>query len=580
MTIHLRQSRRRVRIPSKFGDTICKLNNKNKDQLEENCEQLLSYSSINGSEEFGGNSRVCEDEVEMKSYSNRNKRIEEGEISMGSNDDKMKHNKQFGENDQPINKPMNVSPVPMQVNVQCDTVKTWIGNGDNKNYAEKVTNMLNEDDKLKLIPTVLNENGQEYVIFDDEIVKEGSKKWEFSACGYFVGFKMSIQELRYNLYRMWSKFGLKHVLNNGNGVFVFKFDNKQGLQSVIESGSWIVNNKPMVVQKWDPSVILDRNEPNTLPLWIKLMNPPLEAWSNVGLSALASGIGNPLIMDAMTTRMCNQGIGSFGYARILVEAKADKGLENHIEILYRGKDTSEQMIKKVKVEYDWKPPLCPCCKVFGHTDSNCPKSSKMIDTNNDNGKDTEGFVKVGRRKETVIEGKRKVQYNKWGNRVGFQKFEYRQKNKTDNGNDEGKKKTKEGQDNYNTPKQTQRKSWTVDDNVIKDVRNTANKFIVLQDLEKSIKISKKDKDEVEKYVLMELQPSSAATNKWSKEMKEYFKEKRKIQYEKKKNAVEDKCDEIEIELDEKDVVIDRSRIADFMTTNEVSSMGNDSLSKV
>ncbi|GJT82248.1 RNA-directed DNA polymerase, eukaryota [Tanacetum coccineum] len=79
-------------------------------------------------------------------------------------------------------------------------------------------------------------SSNEFLIFDDELVMEGSKKWEMSACGYFVGYRMYMQELNYHLYRMWKKFGLKHTLNNGNAIFVFKFNNSQGLQIVIESG--------------------------------------------------------------------------------------------------------------------------------------------------------------------------------------------------------------------------------------------------------------------------------------------------------------------------------------------------------
>ena len=127
------------------------------------------------------------------------------------------------------------------------TLKTCIDNCDNHSYADNVSKAEEVmDNKLNLIPTVIND-GHEYVIFDKELVKEGSKKWELFSCGYFVGYRMLIQELRYHLYRMWSKFGLKHILNNGNGMFVF--DNEQGLQNVIESGPWIVNNKSMVVQK-------------------------------------------------------------------------------------------------------------------------------------------------------------------------------------------------------------------------------------------------------------------------------------------------------------------------------------------
>ncbi|GKB55579.1 RNA-directed DNA polymerase, eukaryota, reverse transcriptase zinc-binding domain protein [Tanacetum coccineum] len=103
-----------------------------------------------------------------------------------------------------------------------------------KSYVEKLLNNKETvDNKLCHIPS-----GQEFVIFDEELVKEGSKKWELSACGYFVGYRMSMQELSYHLYRMWGKFGLKHILNNGNGIFAFKFNNAQGLQAVIESGPY------------------------------------------------------------------------------------------------------------------------------------------------------------------------------------------------------------------------------------------------------------------------------------------------------------------------------------------------------
>nr|GEV84857.1 hypothetical protein [Tanacetum cinerariifolium] len=42
--------------------------------------------------------------------------------------------------------------------------------------------------------------------------------------------------------------------------------------------------------------------------------------------------------------------------RIPVEANADKGLVDHIDVLYRMKDNSDQFVKKVRVEYDCTPP--------------------------------------------------------------------------------------------------------------------------------------------------------------------------------------------------------------------------------
>ncbi|GKA00334.1 zinc knuckle CX2CX4HX4C containing protein [Tanacetum coccineum] len=263
--------------------TICALNDKNTNQLAVNKEQLQNDMSNDDNEEIGKSQedRVHESESDLKNDNTDKKKNVECDCSMEKESNKQDEYDLSNVDGTQSNNPINVSPISMQVNVQSDTVKTCMENYDekmsNKSYAKKVINNEIVDNKLSLIPTVMNESGQEFVIFNEEMVLKGSKKWELTAFRYFVGYKMTIQELRYHLYMMWSNFRLKHILNNGNGIFVFKFDNNQGLQTVIEIGPWIVNNKPMVVQKWDPSINLDRTEPCTLPLWIKLMNQPLEA---------------------------------------------------------------------------------------------------------------------------------------------------------------------------------------------------------------------------------------------------------------------------------------------------------------
>ncbi|GJS27386.1 RNA-directed DNA polymerase, eukaryota, reverse transcriptase zinc-binding domain protein [Tanacetum coccineum] len=55
-----------------------------------------------------------------------------------------------------------------------------------------------------IIPTSMKDNGDEAIIFDEEIVEEGNKKWVNTVCGYFVGCNMSLAELRYSIRRMWN----------------------------------------------------------------------------------------------------------------------------------------------------------------------------------------------------------------------------------------------------------------------------------------------------------------------------------------------------------------------------------------
>ena len=58
---------------------------------------------------------------------------------------------------------------------------------------------------------------------------------------------------------MWSKFGLKDVVSQ-SGLYLFKFREDEGMNHVLESGPWLVNNKPLMIQKWVPDIIVDRSE--------------------------------------------------------------------------------------------------------------------------------------------------------------------------------------------------------------------------------------------------------------------------------------------------------------------------------
>nr|GEX92818.1 hypothetical protein [Tanacetum cinerariifolium] len=65
-----------------------------------------------------------------------------------------------------------------------------------------------------------------------------------------------------------------------------------------------------------------------------------------------------------------------------------------------------------------------------------------------------------------------------------------------------------------TPPKTHQKTWNVEENVIKVIRSTANKFAILQEVEEeglSLKLYKKEKEEDGRYAMMKLKPSFSAT---------------------------------------------------------------------
>nr|GEX51243.1 hypothetical protein [Tanacetum cinerariifolium] len=205
-----------------------------------------------------------------------------------------------------------------------DSVEEVIGvcsdnNGSNDGEGiEKENKILSDEISNDTVPTEFDDNGIEVVVFDEIMVEEGSKRWEKTVCAYFVGYGVSANELK----------------------------------------------------KWDINTCLDKTEPEVIPLWIKLCNVPLEAWTTKGLSALASRIGKPFKMDTTTTSMCKMGVGRFGFARVLVEVSAKKDLPYEIEVVYKNGAKEVICRKIVKVVYDWKPPSCTKC-VFGHFSHQC-----------------------------------------------------------------------------------------------------------------------------------------------------------------------------------------------------------------
>ena len=94
---------------------------------------------------------------------------------------------------------------------------------EKRSYASVANNRLNFEKKLLVIPTEIDDNGTEVVVFDEVLIKEGCEKWDKTLCGYFVGENMSVNELRYNLRRMWGRHGFKDIVDVCNGVYYMKF---------------------------------------------------------------------------------------------------------------------------------------------------------------------------------------------------------------------------------------------------------------------------------------------------------------------------------------------------------------------
>ncbi|GJT90935.1 zinc knuckle CX2CX4HX4C containing protein [Tanacetum coccineum] len=191
---------------------------------------------------------------------------------------------------------------------------------DGINLVGEVNGTGNDKNKIRSSVSFANvaqgmANSGNKLIDLDLNVKEVSNKWELTIIGYFVGMKMGYREILGHLRRMWRMYDLDKIIVLENGLYYFKFSSEEGMQTVIENGPWI-----------------------------------------------ASRLGTPIIMDRITTSMCDHSYRRASYARDLIEVDAIEGLVHSIEAYYK----SIGRTMSLKVEYAWVPPICSHYKVFGH----------------------------------------------------------------------------------------------------------------------------------------------------------------------------------------------------------------------
>ncbi|GJY72780.1 zinc knuckle CX2CX4HX4C containing protein [Tanacetum coccineum] len=149
----------------------------------------------------------------------------------------------------------------------------------------------------------------------------------------------------------WTKFRIERVMLQ-NEFFFFQFSNTDGMERAFENGPWLIRLVPIILNVWTPTSKLKKDDITMVPVWIKLHNVPIVAYSEVGLSLLTTQLGKPIMLDCYTSNMCVSSWGRNSYARALIE-------------------------------------------IFDHFDDKCPKKPKEINQNKQSG---DGFVEVTNKK--------------------------------------------------------------------------------------------------------------------------------------------------------------------------------------
>ncbi|CAI9259914.1 unnamed protein product [Lactuca saligna] len=240
-----------------------------------------------------------------------------------------------------------------------------------KSYARMVESTITAVDlNIKVIPKVDGKpSGKVELPYADLML--GGAPYHATLYGFFVGKKLAFPTVNHFSFKMWKMYGLKDIMVNDEGFFFFKFDSKEGMMSVLEGGPWLINNVPMFVQRWRPGLVLSKPQINSVPVWVKVFNVPLEYWNSKGITLIANEIGKPIAMDKITQKMCNEHWGRPAFMRFLVEMSAESEWMKELSVVSIDFGTGEKVESKCRIEYAWRPDICSHCKIYGHKNNNC-----------------------------------------------------------------------------------------------------------------------------------------------------------------------------------------------------------------
>ncbi|GKC42863.1 hypothetical protein Tco_1060585, partial [Tanacetum coccineum] len=206
-----------------------------------------------------------------------------------------------------------------------------------------------------------------------ENVLAARNKFANSLVGFFVGKSVAFPLVQNYVKNTWGKYGFQKVISDDDGVFYFKFTSVTGMEQVMEKGPWMIRNQPLLLNKWTPNLALSKDEVKKVPIWVKIHKIPAVAYSEDGLSLIASQIGKPIMLDAFTSSMCSDPWGRMGFARAMIEVSAENELKKEVTMAVPNVDGEGHTKQIMPLEFEWKPPQCCECHVFGHSISSCPK---------------------------------------------------------------------------------------------------------------------------------------------------------------------------------------------------------------
>ena len=145
----------------------------------------------------------------------------------------------------------------------------------------------------------------------------------------------------------------------------FDFTCLKDLASILSEGQWAIGHSSLVLQKWSSGMSLNDSLFAQAPVWVRLLELPLEYWNEDVFGGIARTFGELFSTDSITASKCR-----LNFARICIGVREGTDMPEFVALHYK------LGVHNQKIIYETIPFACFLCLKAGHKAHQCPSAAK------------------------------------------------------------------------------------------------------------------------------------------------------------------------------------------------------------
>ncbi|KAF7841825.1 reverse transcriptase [Senna tora] len=166
--------------------------------------------------------------------------------------------------------------------------------------------------------------------------------------------------------RVWNLQHPVRVVGRSKNVFAFEFGCDLDKEIIHHEGPWAIQNKFLVMQSWQPNLILEKHTLNSVPVWVEFWSFPLEYYTFDIAELVGSMVGTVLQVD-----FSDQGFRNHRYLRVKVEVDRSLPLLMGFYVLL-----DDDRTIWIQCRYERMFRICRQCGCIVHVAKDCKKTRR------------------------------------------------------------------------------------------------------------------------------------------------------------------------------------------------------------